>query len=207
MASQSRPRPHSTSTPTGAPPRDAADELGRLRALHDAALQIAAPVSAEPSAVAALLARVVDRAAAAVGGRDGLLILADDPAWRDLVPDREGEGLLALRSGGEIYRQPVHPNGATNQVLRSGLSLTVPDTSAPTEPGAQSDLPERGIRALALVPLKSGDRVLGALSVGFGQPGELAEADAEALQLFGAHASAALERVRLMHVERARAEE
>jgi signal transduction histidine kinase len=193
--------------PASRQPRDAADELRRLRALHDAALQIAAPVSTEPGAVAALLARVVDRAVAALGGRDGLLILVDDPAWRDLVPDREGEGLLTLRSGGEIQRQPVRPSGATNHVLRTGLAVMVPDTRVPTRFGGHSTLAERGIHALALVPLKSGDRVLGALSLGFDQPGELAEADEEALQLFGAHAAAALERVRLLHVERARTEE
>src|SRR5437867_540698 len=120
--SRSRARPTAPSAPSGGQPRDAADELRRLRALHDAALQIAAPVSTEPGAVAALLARVV-------------------------------------------------------------------------------------VRALALVPLQAGDRALVALSIGFDQPGELAEADEEALQLFGAHAAAALERVRLMHVERARTED
>jgi signal transduction histidine kinase len=49
--------------------------------------------------------------------------------------------------------------------------------------------------------------VLGALSLGFDQAGDLTEPDREALQLFGAHAAAALERVRLMYVERGRTEE
>jgi signal transduction histidine kinase len=200
-------RSAAASAPTAGSPPNAADELRRLRALHEAALQIAAPVSSEPAAVAALLSRVVDRAVAAIGGRDGLLILTDDPVWRQLVPDREGEGLLALRSGGEIHRQPVRPSGATHHVLRTGLTTIVPDTRVSTRFGGHADLAARGIHALALVPLKAGDRVLGAISIGFDRPGGLAEADQEALQLFGAHAAAALERVRLMHVERARTEE
>src|SRR5262245_6884812 len=151
--SRSRARPTPPPTPSAAQSRDAADELRRLRALHDAALQIAGPVSTEPGAVAALLARVVERAAVALSGRDGLLILADDPVWRDLVPDRAGDGLLAIRSGGEIYRQPVQPDGVTNQVLRSGQAVTLPDTRA-ASPGGQSALAARGINAIALVPLK-----------------------------------------------------
>jgi signal transduction histidine kinase len=101
----------------------------------------------------------------------------------------------------------VRPTGATNHVLSTGRPLTVPDTAALTRFGGHPDLVGRGIHALALVPLKAGDRVLGALSIGFDRAGGLGEADEEALQLFGAHAAAALERVRLMHVERARTEE
>ena len=209
MTSLPRPRtrPDPSSTAPSRQARDAEAELRRLRALHEAAIQIAAPVSTEPAAVVALLARVVDRAVTALGGRDGLLILTEDPVWRELIPDRAGHGLLALRSGGEIHRQPVRPKGVTNQVLRTGLALTVSDTGRPTSFGDHSDLAARGIHALALVPLKVGERVLGALSIGFDRPGELAEADEEALQLFGAHAAAALERVRLMHVERVRTAE
>src|SRR5439155_18065888 len=142
MTSPPRPRvrPTHPSTAAGRQPREAADELRRLRALHDAALQIAAPVSTEPGAVAALLARVVDRAVAALGGRDGLLILADDPAWRHLVAYREGEGLLALRSGGEIHRQPVRPSGATYHVLRTGQATMIPDTRVSTRFGGHSEL-------------------------------------------------------------------
>src|SRR2546428_7247589 len=209
MTSLPRPRtrPDPSSTAPSRQARDAEAELRRLRALHEAAIQIAAPVSTEPAAVVALLARVVDRAVTALGGRDGLLILTEDPVWRELIPDRAGHGLLALRSGGEIHRQPVRPKGVTNQVLRTGLALTVSDTGRPTSFGDHSDLAARGIRALALVPLQVGERVLGALSIGLDPAGELAEADEEALQLFGAHAAAALERVRLMHVERVRTAE
>src|SRR2546428_154718 len=84
---------------------------------------------------------------------------------------------------------------------------TRPDPSS-TAPSRQARDAEAELRRLrALVPLKVGERVLGALSIGFDRPGELAEADEEALQLFGAHAAAALERVRLMHVERVRTAE
>jgi len=112
-----------------------------------------------------------------------------------------------LRNGGEIRRQPVRSNGATSHVLRTGLALAVPDTRRSDRFGSYADLAARGIQALALVPLKVGDRILGVLSIGFDRPGELPAADAEVMRLFGAHAAAALERVRQMHVDRIRTEE
>jgi PAS domain S-box-containing protein len=60
----------------------------RLRALHEAALALAAPLpggTVAPAAVAALLAQIVSRAQAALDAADGALVLVPDPAWNDLV--------------------------------------------------------------------------------------------------------------------------
>lgn len=202
------PRTRASPLSGAASPRDIAAELRRLRSLHEAALAIAAPVSPEPSERVALLGRLIEYAVSALGGRDGLLLLEDDPAWNDLAPGTAAEeGCLTLRAGGQIERRPTRAEGATAFVLRTGTPAAVPDTLDPKPFGTYQDLAERGIRALALVPLNAGTRTLGALSLGFDRPGPLSEIDAEALELFGAHAVAALERVRLMHAERERAEE
>lgn len=186
--------------------RDQAAELRCLRALHDAALAMAAPVAIEPRAIAALLHRIVDLAATAVEGRDGLLILQDDPVWRDLLPAARAEpGCLTLRPDGELLREPLRPGGSTAAVLSTGEPISVPDTLEAGRFGPYPTLAEQGIRALALVPLATGGRVLGALSIGFPTPGERHQRDREAIELFGAHAAAALERVRLLHEEHRRA--
>src|SRR5262245_38371473 len=99
----------------------AADQATRLRALHEAALAIAAHVADEPSAIVRLLTQIVDQAAAAVGGRDGLLVLADCPAWVDLPPDGSpSDGNLVLSTGGQMRRQPLRPTGLSAHALRTG---------------------------------------------------------------------------------------
>ena len=85
--SRSRARPTSPPAPAGGQPRDAVDELRRLRALHEAALQIAAPVSMEPGAVATLLARVVDRVRQLTLAMDALYAGAEG----DFLEERRAE--------------------------------------------------------------------------------------------------------------------
>jgi two-component system sensor histidine kinase KdpD len=59
------------------------------------------------------------------------------------------------------------------------------------------------VRAFAVAPLSVGGRVLGTLAVNFARPGQLREEDREVLELFAAHAAAALERIRLAAERRA----
>jgi signal transduction histidine kinase len=175
----------------------AARRSGRLRALQDAALTIAAPVSAEPAAVAALLTRIIDGAVASVGGCDGSFVLADDRAWAGLVPGTaSGEGPVWLAPSGQLERAPLRPGGATARVLAGGPAVVVPDTLAPPARGAYEALAREGVRSFAVVPLRAGGRVLGALSVSFANHGAALEETHETLELFAAHAAAALERVR-----------
>ena len=57
------------------------------------------------------------------------------------------------------------------------------------------------------VPLRIAGRVIGAFSVAFVRPRELRPADRETMDLFAGHAAAALERARLLHAERRRAQQ
>ncbi len=176
----------------------------RLRALHEAALELAAPVPAEPAAIAALLSRIAERAVADVDGYDGRLVLAEDPAWGDLVPgSRPADGYILLDHTGRLSRTPQRVEGATLHVLATGETVCVDDTLAETPFGRYPQLAEAGIRSFVLVPLRASGRILGVLGVSFRVPGPLPPPDREALHLFAAHAAAALERVRVRYSEQA----
>jgi signal transduction histidine kinase len=179
--------------------RESALQRGaRLRSLHEAALTIAAPVPAEPAAVASLLARITRLAVAALEGRDGRIVLAEHPAWHILVPGTTPEeGLILLDHAGNLRRSRQRPNGVTRHVLERGQLMLVQDTLAEAEFGPYPRLARNGIRSLVVAPLVAGEHVLGALSVTFNYRREMNGEDREALQLFAAHAAAALERVRL----------
>jgi signal transduction histidine kinase len=179
--------------------REAASQRSaRLRSLHEAALTIAAPVPAEPAAVASLLARITRLAVAALDGRDGRIVLAEHPAWHILVPGSTPEdGLILLDHAGNLRRSRQRPNGVTRHVLERGELRLVEDTLAEAEFGPYPALARAGIRSLVVAPLVAGEHVLGALSVTFNYRRSMDGEDREALQLFAAHAAAALERVRL----------
>jgi signal transduction histidine kinase len=184
------------------------DQAARLRVLHGAALAMGAHVAAEPRAVARLLTEIVDQAAAAIGGRDGLLVLAHCPAWDDLPPGANPtDGQLVLSTGGRMRRQPMRHDGLSAFALETGQAAFVPDTSAGPPFGPYPELIARGIGSLAIVPLVAGGETLGALSLGFDRRGPLPAEDRDLLELFAAHAAAALERLKLVDAERRRAEE
>lgn len=186
----------------------ARDQAARLRALHGAALALGAHVAAEPRAVARLLTEIVDQAAAAIGGRDGLLLLAHCPAWDDLPPGASpADGQLVLSTGGRMRRQPMRRDGLSAFALETGQVAFVPDTSAGPPFGPYPELVARGIGSLVIVPLVAGGETLGALSLGFDRRGPLPAEDRELLELFAAHAAAALERLKLVDAERRRAVE
>jgi signal transduction histidine kinase len=209
----------------------AARRGARLRALHEASLALAAPTPAEPQAVAALLGEIVERAVTAVDGRDGRLVLAEDHAWRELVPGQGqaavGQGLIRvthrprprrraqadpalsraesddLATG--LFRLRWRPDPATMHALATGETVIVPDTVAASRFGPYPQVAERGIGSFVLVPLQAGGCVLGALNISFERSAALSTEDDEILALFAGHAAAALDRLRLLHAERRRA--
>jgi PAS domain S-box-containing protein len=179
----------------------------RLHALHEAALAFAAPPVAEPASLIALAEAILQRAVGVLAGRSSWLVLADLPSWSDLLNDAEaGEGLLTQELGQLPRRSPVRSAGATRHVLDTGSAVWIPDTSTAGPFGPYPDLTRRGIHSFALLPLRAGDVVLGALGVNFADADALTEDDRAVLDLLAAHAAAALDRVRRAHAERQRAE-
>ena len=174
----------------------------RLRALHEAALAIAGPVASEPKWVAHLLATIVGRAVTALNGRDGRLVLAGDPAWSGLVSGGDtAAGPVVLDHAGRMRRATQRPDGATEHVLATGESVEVTDTLADSRFGTYPQLANVGIRALVMVPLRTAGAVRGVLGITFNEHRVLNTEDREALELFAAHAAAALERVRMGHAD------
>ncbi|HEU5314580.1 MAG TPA: ATP-binding protein [Chloroflexota bacterium] len=188
--------------------RDATERvrfLGRLRALHEAALAFAAPRPADAASVAQLLKETVARAVEALGAADGALVLRDDAAWGDLVPGaRPEQGLITVRHTGEPHRRTWRPEGATWHVLNTGEPVWVPDTMAAGQFGAYPELAEAGITSFAIIPLRAGGRILGRLGFNFAGTRDLGPGDQEAMELFAGHAAAALERARYLHEQAGR---
>ena len=89
--------------------------------------------------------------------------------------------------------------------IESGRAVFIPDISSDVEYGPHSERLRLGFNSMAVAPLKVMGDVLGTLSVTHREAGEMGAADRRALDLFAAHAAAAVERVRTLHEERRRA--
>ncbi|HEX2034707.1 MAG TPA: GAF domain-containing sensor histidine kinase [Chloroflexota bacterium] len=177
----------------------------RLRALHEAALAMAALKVDDPEAVGTLMVEIVRHAVGALNGRDGRLVLTEDAAWRDLIPEHgPADGYLLLDHHARLRRMQIRPDGATSHVLQTGQLVHIQDTLTDQHFGPYLQLVRHGIRSMVIVPLRLAGRVSGALSVTFEQPRDLLIGDREAVELFAAHAAAAVERVRLLQTERRR---
>ena len=183
--------------------RDSAlQRVARLRGLHEAALALAGPVAAEPRGMADLLATIVRLAVTSLAGRDGRLVLAEDAAWAGLVQGDDGVGgSIVLDHAGRLRRAAQRPDGATEHVLATGELVEVPDTRDASRFGPYPQLAAVGIGSLVMAPLRSGGEVRGVLGVTFNEQRVLDTEEREALDLFAAHAAAALERVRLANAD------
>lgn len=184
------------------------ERAARLQRLHEAALAIAAPVSPQPEAKTALLTTIVAHAVAAVGSMAGRLVVATDEPWRDVVSGTmEIEGHMAVRHTGQVARERLRPEGDVAHVLATGAPVFVEHLDAPSPFGPFPAAKARGVCAFAVVPLRAGGRILGALVVDFARAGVLSSETRETLELFAAHVAAALDRVHLLYLEQQHATE
>ena len=184
------------------------DQLTRLRRLHEAALAIAAPVPPDAEAKARLLGDIATRAVEALDALSGRLVVAHDEPWRDLVPGTTSDdGHVTVRQTGTVGREVLRAGGDTLHVLGTGEPVVVPDVAAPHRFGPFPAALARGVRSFAIYPLISGGAVLGTLTLDFDRTGGLASDLGDLLELFAAHAAAALDRVRLLYLQQAHAAE
>jgi GAF domain-containing protein len=169
----------------------------RLRALHEAVLAIDRGTDDAPESLTRLVTSVVARAVEALGATGGAIGLVEDPAWAALVPGTGPEdGHVMLRSTGEVERRR-HRSGGTALRALAGEAVHVVDTADATHGGIYDWLAQIGVRSFSNVPLRGTQgRVLGALFMNFGAPGDLSAEDRDVLGLFAAHAAQALERAR-----------
>src|SRR4051812_40339413 len=91
---------------------------------------------------------------------------------------------------------------------RTGERVLLPDraTSEAFSPELAALVAQTGVQAWAAVPLTSGDRRIGSLSVGWTEPPALVAADVELLVALAAQCAQVLERIRARQAEQARHE-
>ena len=189
-----------------------ADLYARTRELEQVNARLLALTEREQRTALALagLARIVSALAAAESRADLLGVLADHggpglavdllavavprPGTRELtVVDRQGaEGRIAADS-----HLPL-------AVAATGRSVLVPDA----RPGDDTvgPPPAAGLRAWAALPMRTGDRLLGSLAVGWREPHPLEDDDVRVLEAFAAQCALALDRVARLEREREQAE-
>ena len=175
----------------------------RLRALHEAVLALAVPVDGDAETMAPLLTGIVARAVNVLGAVGGVVALAEHPAWLSLVPGTtSADGHVMLRDTGQAERRQHRPGGTALRALQ-GEGSHVADTTAPEHGGAYNWLAAAGVRSFVNVPLRTvgSPEVLGALIMNFANPGVLPVEDRQVLELFAAHAAAAVDRARHAYVQ------
>jgi len=183
---------------------------GELRAARQAEADTARRLAALSAVALALgeadtldeLARVVtDRGLVALGAYGGAVAVCEGVdglrlvLTQDLGPADAGvDTLLSLDAG--------YPGCVA---ARTGKRVLLPDpaSSAAFSPELAELMAEVEVQAWAAVPLESGDRRIGSLSVGWDRPRTLDEGELELLVALAAQCAQALERIRARDAERA----
>ncbi|MEX5719891.1 SpoIIE family protein phosphatase [Geodermatophilus maliterrae] len=177
--------------------RELAEANTELRALGErqrrtaqALAGLAATVSALAGAEtrAELVARLVERGRAAFRA-DSLTLALPEPRTGDLVLTEDGAAV-----GRSVRADGQHPAA----VAARGRAVLVGDA------GAQPP-PAHGLAAWAALPLRTGSRSVGSLTLGWSAPQSFGEADVGVLEAFAAQAAQALDRVTRLEEERRRA--
>jgi GAF domain-containing protein/ActR/RegA family two-component response regulator len=164
----------------------------RLEALTRAAQMLSATLSADQ-----VLQRVVDAA----------IDVLDSSIARLWLLEEDGQTLSLGAQAGmaavERSRVPVG-TGLVGTIVATRAPLAITDVLADPRTRDTNLLRAEGIVSFAGVPLRVGDRVLGALGVGVREPREYSEADLSLLQSLAAQAAIALDNARLFGDEQTR---
>lgn len=101
----------------------------------------------------------------------------------------------AWRGLGDAYRAAVDGHSPWPADVRSPKPIVIADAAADTSLAPHADALEReGIRALAFVPLVSGDELIGKFMVYYDRPRALSAAEIAAAETIADHLSAAIQR-------------
>jgi GAF domain-containing protein len=184
-----------------------------LDALHAASRSLSGPVELGPEAIYTTLVRALRGARDVLGAKSGTIILVEDAAWGDLVPpdlsgNRTGahpEGLITLQADGKLRRRRHRDGGVVMHVVGCAEHVFIEDARAPHPLGPFPGRVNAGTLSFGAVPLMSGGRSLGVLTVGFDTPHTFVHEEVRALELFSVHLAATLERLRHLSETRRRA--
>ena len=172
-----------------------AETARRLAALSGVALALGRAESLDD------LARVVtEHGLVALGAHGGAVAVCEGDGDLRLVLT-EGIGPVGVGPDTLLRLDDPYPGCVA---ARTGERVLLPDraTSEAFSPELAELVAGTGVQAWAAVPLESGDRRIGSLSVGWAEPPTLARADLELLVALAAQCAQALERIRAQEAER-----
>jgi serine phosphatase RsbU (regulator of sigma subunit) len=176
-----------------------ADTARRLAALSGVALALGRAETLDD------LARVVtERGLVALGAHGGAVAVCEDGCDLRLVLT---EGMSPVGVGPDTVL-PLDAPYPGCVAARTGERVLLADraSSEAFSPELAELVATTGVQAWAAVPLESGDRRIGSLSVGWIQPPVLVQADLELLLALAAQCAQTLERIRANEAEQARHE-
>ncbi|WP_138759882.1 SpoIIE family protein phosphatase [Modestobacter altitudinis] len=173
-----------------------ADTARRLAALSGVALALGRAETLDE------LARVVTQTGlVALAAHGGAVAVCEDGDLRLVL----SEGISPLGVGPDTVL-PLEAPYPGCVAARTGERVLLPDraSSEAFSPELAELVAGTGVEAWAAVPLESGDRRIGSLSVGWTSPTTLAAADLELLLALAAQSAQTVERIRAREAEQAR---
>jgi GAF domain-containing protein len=100
-------------------------------------------------------------------------------------------------------RMPLHGPMPTSVAARTGETVLVPDEQAAARyEGLSAAFEMSSTRAVAVLPLRVGERLLGSIAIGFGDPQEFRAEDVELLRVFASQCAQVLDRLQVRDAER-----
>jgi serine phosphatase RsbU (regulator of sigma subunit) len=174
-----------------------AETARRLAALSGVALALGRAETLDD------LARVVtEKGLVALGAHGGAVAVCEGDGDLRLVLT---EGMSPVGVGPDTLL-PLEAPYPGCVAARTGRRVLLPDraSSAAFSPELAELVATTGVQAWAAVPLESGDRRIGSLSVGWTSPPTLAQADVELLVALAAQCAQTLERIRAHEAEQER---
>jgi PAS domain S-box-containing protein len=174
-----------------------AETARRLAALSGVALALGRAETLDD------LARVVtEQGLVALGAHGGAVAVCEDDCDLRLVLT---EGMSPIGVGPDTLL-PLDARYPGCVAARTGELVLLPDraSSEAFSPELAALVASTGVQAWAAVPLESGDRRIGSLSVGWTRPPVLEQADVELLLALAAQCAQTLERIRAREAEDAR---
>ncbi len=169
-------------------------------------LQVASQVARDATA-ARELDELLDRAVSLIRDRFGFyhagIFLVDKRGECAVLRAAVGQaGRKMLKEG---YRLKLNEESALGNVIHTGRSRIAPDVRNKARPGDDHLLPES--RSEMTLPLKVGERIIGALNVQSDEKAAFDEGDVQALQTMADQLAVAMEKMRLFERTQAALEE
>jgi serine phosphatase RsbU (regulator of sigma subunit) len=97
----------------------------------------------------------------------------------------------------------LHGPMPTSVAARTGETVLVPDEQAAARyEGLSAAFEMSSTRAVAVLPLRVGERLLGSIAIGFGDPQEFRAEDVELLRVFASQCAQVLDRLQVRDAER-----